>query len=153
VFAILAWVMFCTPATHARDVPNVLAYADVDLRYAGGQVTILKVRPGRFEKPTSLPLYRGRFVAIVGKGKTSLVELQFDFPLLSDTETEDMTPEARALAQRIRKGATSSTTVRVPLPAGADTVSVWDSVSRKTVAAPLATSPAVAPPARDPPRR
>ncbi len=148
--------MYCTPTPPAlpkpaRDIPGVLAYADVDLRYSRGVVTILKVRPGKFAQPTSLPRFRGRFVAIVSKGKTSLVELEFDFPLLAEAESSDATTEARALAERLRKGVTSTTTVRVPLQPDADTIGIWDSVSRKTVTAPLVREPVeAAPPARAP---
>jgi hypothetical protein len=159
VTALVAIVMYCTPTPPvlpkpARDIPGVIAYADVDVRYARGAVTILKVRPGKFAQPTSLPRFRGRFVAIVSKGQgakmTSLLELEFDFPLLAEAESSDATTEARALAERLRKGVTSTTTVRVPILPDADTVGVWDSVSRKTVTAPLAREPEAAPPARAP---
>jgi hypothetical protein len=115
----------------------VVHYADIDLRYARGEVSVVAVRSGRFAKPTNLPRWRGRFLASVLKAKKPVADVEFDFPLVAPAESEDATPEARAAAERLRKGSTSTTTVRVPWPEGADTVSIWDSVTKKTVTAPL----------------
>jgi hypothetical protein len=140
---LLAYVLYCTPL----EITGVLAYADVDLSYDHGTVSVVKIRPGRYAKPTSLRRYRGRFTAIVAHGKGPLAELQFDFPLLAQAETDDVSPEARALAERMRRGVTSSTTVRVPLPEGADTLVVLDAASMKEVRAPLVAR-AAPPPGR-----
>lgn len=148
MIAILAAVIFATPTPPRteRAIAGVIAYADVDLKFAGGEVQVVKVTPGKFAKPTALPRFRGRFTLIVAQGKKNLVELDFDFPLLA-LEAPDATDEARKLGQQIRKGVTASTTVRVPLPEGADSLAIYDSQTHKTFKAPLA-SPASAPHAR-----
>jgi hypothetical protein len=122
-------------------------YADVDLKFADGAVSIEKIRPGRFDKPTALRRWRGRFTAIVARGKSPIYELQFDFPLLAAAESNDTTPEARALAERLRKGVTSTVTVRVPLSPSADTLVIYDPLTNKEVKAPLGAK-AAPPPAR-----
>lgn len=105
-------------------------------------VNVLAVKPGHFAKPTPLPRWRGRFIVSALKGKKTLVELEFDFPLLADAESPaDTTEEAHKLSERLKRGVTSSTIVRVPLPDGADTIGVWDSATRKTVTAPLPKAP------------
>jgi len=131
--------------TRDRAILGVTAYADVALRFADGTVQVVKVTAGRFAKPTALPRFRGRFTAIVAHGKKSVVELDFDFPLLADAESPDVTEEARKLGQQIRRGVTSSITVRVPWPEGADTLAIYDSLTHKSVNAPL-TSPPASPP-------
>jgi hypothetical protein len=143
VIAILTYVIFCTPVTPVAPT-MVTNYADVDVRYAGGEVTILKVRPGRYAKPTPLRRFRGRFTAIAAKGKSSLAEVSFDFPLLAEAESDDATEESHELAEKLRKGVTSTTTVRVPLAPDADSVIVYDAMTQKTVKAPL-NSTATAP--------
>jgi hypothetical protein len=149
VIALVLWVTFATPpvARPERAIAGVTAYADVELRFADGEVSVGKITPGKFAKPTALPRYRGRFTAIVAQGKKNLVELDFDFPLLA-VEAPDATDDARKLGQQIRKGVTSSTSVRVPLPEGADSLAIYDSVTHKTVKATLAASPSGAPRAR-----
>src|SRR5689334_6811761 len=108
------------------EITHVLGYADVDLKWEKGAVTVLKIKPGRFARPTTLRRYRGRFTAMVARGKTALVELQFDFPLLAQAESDDASPESRKIAERMREGLTTTTTVRVPLPDGADTLIIYD---------------------------
>jgi hypothetical protein len=146
-----AFALFFTPVGSVpSSFENVTQYADVDARYERGALRILAVRRGRFGRPTSLPRWRGRFVAIVSKGKKSLAEVQFDFPLVAAAEShEDTSPEAQKVADQVRSGVTSSTTVRVPLPEGADTIAIWDAVTRKTIAQPL-NGPAESPPAPAP---
>jgi hypothetical protein len=147
VLALYTALLFCAPPAPLvpkapRTTAPTVAYLDVDLRWSRGELTILGVRPGRFAHPTALPLWHGRFVAIVERKKATLVELSFDFPLLADAESEgDETPEARVLAQRIRKGVTSTTTMRVPLPDGADAVTIWDSATQKKVTSPIPKTP------------
>lgn len=142
--ALLAFVIFSTPAP-AQPAALITAYADVELRFDKGVVTVQRIRAGRFPTPTALPRYRGRFSAIVAKEKQNLAEVPFDFPLLQSAESDDATPEARALAERVRRGVTSTTTVRVPWPEGADTLVVYDAITQKSVTVPLKASPPVAP--------
>jgi hypothetical protein len=128
------------------EITNVLGYADVDLKWEKGAVTVQKIRPGRFAKPTTLRRYRGRFTAMVARGKTPLVELQFDFPLLAPAESDDAGPEERKIAQRMRDGLTTTTTVRVPLPDTADTLIIYDGVTMKETKVPLGAKAAPPPP-------
>ena len=142
MIAILTYVIFCTPIG-ATAPTMVTSYADVDLRYAGGDISVQQVRPGHYAKPTALRRFRGRFTAIVAKGKASLAEVTFDFPLVAQAESDDATDESRQLGEKLRKGVTSTTTVRVPLPPDADTLLIYDALTQKTVKASL-TSPAPA---------
>jgi hypothetical protein len=139
VIALLVAVIFCTPVPPKAPSPlvGVTTYADVDLKYERGEVRVVAIRPGKFAKPTNLPRWRGRFLASMMKGKKALADVEFDFPLVAPAESNDATPEARAAAERLRKGVSSSTTVRIPWPEGADTLTVWDSSTRATVTARL----------------
>lgn len=144
---LLAIVIFATPAVPpARAIPNVTAYLDVDLRFEADQVTVVKIKKGRFGRPTALPRFRGRFTLIVAKAKRNLAEVDFDFPGLAAGESQDATEESRTLAKKLRKGITTTTTVRVPLPDGADSLSVYDAVTRKVITAEVSS----AAPAGDP---
>ena len=133
---LVAHLLFCT-----LEITNVIGYADVDLKWEKGAVTVQQIRPGRFTRPTSLRRYRGRFTAMVARGKTSLVELQFDFPLLAQAESDDASPEARKIAERMRDGLTSTTTVRIPLPDAADLLVIYDGVTMKETKVPLRPKP------------
>jgi hypothetical protein len=149
VLYLLGIVMFCTPQPPVP--PAVMSYADVDARYQRGEVTILAVRRGRYAKPTNAPRWKGRFLGSALKGGKTLAQVEFNFPLVAEAESPvDVDPEQRKLADKVREGVTSSTTVRVPLPEGADSISIWDSVSRKTVTRSLSEPGPKAPAARDP---
>jgi hypothetical protein len=139
---LLVFVMLCTPAKALPSpLDDVVSYADVDVTYQRGEVSINVIRKGRFTKPTRIPRWRGRFVAIVNAKKKSLAQVEFDFPLVAPAESpNDVSPENQKVADKLRSGITSSTTVRVPLPDGADAVSIWDSVTKKTVTAPLTSA-------------
>lgn len=140
VALLLSLALFATTTT-PRVIAGVTTYADVELKYVRGEVIIQKIKPGRFAKPTALPRYRGRFTAIIAKGKQNLVELEFDFPLVARAESEDMSEEARQLGKKLRDGVTSQTTVRVPWPDGAERLIVYDAVTGARVTAPLAPAP------------
>ena len=147
---LLGFVMFCTPAPAA--LTTVTTYADVDARYQRGEVTILSVRRGKYPKPTTLPRWKGRFVATALKNTKTLAQVEFNFPLVAEAESPtDVDPAQRKIADQVRSGVTSTTTVRVPLPEGADSISIWDAVTRKTVIRSL--SEAAPPAARAPPSR
>jgi len=114
----------------------VLDYLDVDVRWTGAPETIeikSAVR-GKFESKRMLPQYRGRFTLIVARGKDSLAEMHFDFPLMAAAETNDFTPEAQRVGKALRKGVVSAaTTVRVGLVEGADALIVYDNQTRRSV--------------------
>jgi hypothetical protein len=150
VLALALFVIFATPSppspkANERFTAATVEYVDVELRWSRGQLTILSVKHGRFDKPTALARFRGRFEArALAKGATR-EHVAFDFPLLANAETDDATTESRAIGGRLRGGVTATTTVRLPLPDGADAIAVYDSASKRTVTAPLA--------AGDPPPR
>jgi hypothetical protein len=148
VLFLLGIVMFCTP--QPATLPTVTNYADVDARYQRGEVTILAVRRGKYPKPTNLPRWKGRFVASAQKGGKTLAQVEFNFPLVAEAESPvDVAEDQKKIADKVRAGVTSTTTVRVPLPEGADSISIWDAVSRKTVTRSL-SEPAAPPPAHAP---
>src|SRR5262249_29190514 len=116
----------------SRSVP-VRAYADVEMRYSAGSLSVVRITRGSFGRPTSLRRYRGRFEAQARKGDKLLETARFDFPLLADAETEDVAPDARAAAAKIRSRAEVTTTVRVPLPEGCDQIVVVDTKTHAQV--------------------
>jgi hypothetical protein len=145
VLAIVIWLLSATPAP--APLPT-LRYADVDVRYVRGAVSVVGVKLGRFDQPTALKRFRGRFEARVLGGKTVLDRVEFDFPLTAGAETDDADESSRKIGENFRRGVTAQTTVRVPVPDGADGLAIYDSVSKKLVAAPLKDSaPAAAAPA------
>jgi hypothetical protein len=118
--------LLAVPSSSLKTV-TVTAYADVQLRYQLGRVVMDHLTLGRFARPTALNRFRGRFRARSLKGGQILETVQFDFPLVAEAEApDDTTEEAKAVANRLRAGVTSSTTVRVPLPEGTDAVAIED---------------------------
>ncbi len=142
MIALLSWLLFAAPKT---TPPPTARYADVTVRYARGEVSIVAVKPARFDKPTSLPRFRGRFEARALKAKSVVDQVAFDFPLVADAETDDTDESGRKLAERFRRGATVETSVRVPLPEGADAIEIYDTQTKKSVSASLAAKEPDAP--------
>jgi hypothetical protein len=114
------------PVAHADQTAPVVRYADLALELAAGRASVLEVLYGRFDRPTALARYRGRFEARVLHKGAILERVRFDFPLAADAETDDASDEARAVAERLRAGITARTRLRVPLPDGADAIAIWD---------------------------
>jgi hypothetical protein len=141
VLTLVVVCLFATPVSTAMTAPAG-AYDDLDLKFERGKVSVVGVRPGRFDKPTTLRRFRGRFEARVLQRKKILETIQFDFPLLGAAESEDVDPEHRALADKFRAGLTTTATVRVPLYEGADAIEIYDAQTRKTVAVDLKAPPA-----------
>jgi hypothetical protein len=114
-----------------RMSPAATEYADVELRYASGRVTLVKLTRGRFPSPTRLARYRGRFSARAErKGSTDAV-VPFDFPLLAPAEAPDLaTQEAERMGARLRQGVTATTTVRVPLYPGTEVINIYDEATK-----------------------
>jgi hypothetical protein len=140
---VIFFLLFLAPkvllTTPVRD------YADVTVQYDKAGLKIMNVRRGRFDKPTALPKYRGRFVAHALGQKKQLEEVRFDLPLLADAETDDATDEARKFADRLRSGTSVKATVRVPLPEGSLVVKIDDSKTTQSVSVSLATAPSPIP--------
>jgi hypothetical protein len=136
-------VLFLLPKI-ATTVP-VTRYADVTVQVEGQKLSVLEVKPGSFDKPTTLPRYRGRFVARALAGEKVLEEVRIDLPLLADAETTDASDEARHFAEGLRKGVKVKARIRVPLPDGADHILISDGKSGRSVKVSLATAPAPSP--------
>ena len=123
----------------------VTRYADVTVQVDKQQLKILEVKPGRFDKPTALPRYRGRFTARAVAGEKVLEEVRLDLPLLADAETPDTDEADRKFAERLRQGVSVKARVRVPLPEGADAIVIVDGKTNRTSRFTLATAPAPSP--------
>jgi hypothetical protein len=123
-------------------------WADITVQADAAHLSLVNVRRGKFDKPTQLPRYRGRFVARVldGAGKP-LEEVRFELPLMAEAETDDASDEARRFAEKLRANTSVKSTVRVPLPDGAQRVEIVDTLKKRTLTVPLATamSPGAAP--------
>jgi hypothetical protein len=113
--------------------------AKLIVKYDHGSLSIVKVERLALPSPARLPRWRGRFEArAVGGGKT-LEFVRFDFPLMAPAEApEEGTDEARKLGQTLREHVGVATViVRAALPAGATSVTIYDSVTKKTASADL----------------
>lgn len=122
--------------------------AKMTVRYDRGTVSILKVERQALPSPERMRRWRGRFQAraVAGGGKP-VDFVRFDFPLTAPAEApDDVGEDAKRLGQKIRENVRATMIVRVPLPAGADKVAVYDEVTRKSVTADLPPT-ATAPPA------
>jgi len=128
-------------------MPPASRFADVDVKFQRGHVSVTAVKLDRFERPTALRRFRGRFAARVLAGKRVVDEVLFDFPLLGAAESSDVDDANRALADRLRAGVTATTRVRVPIYDGADGLEIYDTQTRRVLPVPLKDSPAAAPPA------
>jgi hypothetical protein len=148
VHALLVCLLFAAPSA-AVLMPPAARFADVELKFQRGQVAVTAVKLGRFEQPTALRRFRGRFAARVLAGKKIVDEVQFDFPLLAAAESSDVDEANRALAERLRAGVTATTRVRVPIWDGADGLEIYDAQTRRVLAVALKDSPA-APAAANP---
>ena len=148
VVALLITLGFFTPAPPLRDETALVSeQAVVVVKWDHGTLGIVRVERQRLPSPARLPRWRGRFEArAVGGGKT-LEFVRFDFPLMAPAEApEEGTPEARKVGKNLREGVSVATTiVKAALPAGATSVAIYDSVTKKTATAELPpASPAAA---------
>jgi hypothetical protein len=124
---------------------------DLALRYASGAVTVTSATRGRFDKPTRLPRWTGRFEArTLGRGAKELDRFRFDFPLLGDADPGNQA----GLADELKKNTVATTQVRVPLPDGAAELQIVDRHGGPPIKVALPSAPARAPEAtEEPPRR
>ena len=151
MIALLITLLLTPTAALPREESTLVnELARLTVRYERGVTRILRVERVALPSPQKLRRWRGRFEAraLAQDGKV-LDFVRFDFPLMAQAETPDeTTAEAAKVGQNLREHVTATTFVRVPLPAGAATVSVWDSATKKSVAADL---PARAAPATSSP--
>jgi hypothetical protein len=126
---------------------EVSQVAKLTLKYEHGAVAILRVDRETLAKPTRLQRWRGRYEARAGDGKQALELVRFDFPLMAAAEApDDSTLEAQELGRKLRENVSATTVVRLPLPAGATTVTVYDTTTKKSVSRALTTTPTTASP-------
>jgi hypothetical protein len=145
----LLFTLFLTPnAALARDETSVVReVATITVKYERGTVSILRVQRQTLPNPERLRRWRGRFEArALGGGGKTLDFVRFDFPLMAAAEApEDVTPDAAKVAQKLRDHVTATAIVRAPLAAGTSSVAIYDSFTKKSVTADLASLPASLP--------
>jgi hypothetical protein len=144
----LLFTLFLTPtSTLPRDESLLVnETAKLTVKYDHGTVSILRVEREPLPSPQRLRRWRGRFEAraVAAGGKTADF-VRFDFPLMAQAEApEDVTEDARKVGQKLREHVTATSFVRVPLPASATSVAVYDTFTKKSTTAAL---PPPAPPA------
>jgi hypothetical protein len=137
----LLLTLFLTPAAAvSRDESTVVnEMARITVKYDHGAIRIVRVERVPLGSPERMRRWRGRFEArAVTAGKT-VDFVRFDFPLMAEAEApEDTTAEAAKVGQKLREHVTTATTlVRTPLPAGATSVAVYDTVTKKSTSADL----------------
>jgi hypothetical protein len=114
-------------AAPTQSPPAVSAYADLELRWSGGVLTLERLTHGRFSSPVQLRRYVGRFEAEVrGRDGAVLETLRFDLPLLGEADAG----VEEKLAETMRAKLTTVGVVRVPLPQGAETLRIRDRHAR-----------------------
>jgi hypothetical protein len=141
--------LFLTPSTVSKRDETALVNetARLTVKYDRGAVSILKVERTALPSPERIPRWRGRFEARAVAGSKPLDFVRFDFPLMAAAEApDDATEDAKQLGRTIREHVTATTIVRTPIPAGATSVAIYDTVTRKSATAEL-PAPGSAPPA------
>jgi hypothetical protein len=115
--------------------------ATLRVRWEKGVVTVLKVERTLLARPAHYQRFRGRFEARVlgaGNGDKVLDFVRFDFPLMAMADSvEEMGEQAAELGAQMRSHVTATTVVKVPLPAGAASLAIYDTGTHKTVLVPL----------------
>ncbi len=123
--------------------------AKLTVKYDHGAISILRVERQTLPSPQRMRRWRGRFEARAIAGGKTIDFVRFDFPLMAQAEApEDVTEDAKKVGQKLREHVTATTIVRVPLPAAASSVAIYDTVTKKTATAAL-PAPTAAPPAAD----
>lgn len=124
---------------------EVSQVAKLTLKYERGDVAILRVEREKLPAAKKLQRWRGRYEARASDGKQTLELVRFDFPLMAAAEApDDSTIEAQDLGRKLRENVTATTIVRVPLPPGATSVTIYDTTTKKTVSRPLPAATAAA---------
>lgn len=113
-------------AAPTQPAPSASAYADLELRWSAGTLTLERLTLGRFPSPVQLRRYVGRFEAEVRGHGAVLETLRFDLPLLGEADAG----VEEKLAETMRAKLTTMGTIRVPLPEGAETIQIRDRRAR-----------------------
>ena len=127
-----------TAALPREESTLVNEQARVTVKYERGVTSILKVERQPLPSPQKMRRWRGRFEArAVAAGKT-VDFVRFDFPLMAEAEApDDVTVDAKKLGKNLRDHVTATTIVRVPLPAGATAIAIYDGATKKSATADL----------------
>ncbi len=153
MIALLITLALTPSSTLPRDeTALVTEMARLVVRWDHGAMAILKVERQPLPNPQRMRRWRGRFEArALGSDGKALDFVRFDFPLMAAAESpEDVTEDAKIVAQKFRENVKSTAIVKVPLPAGATSVAIYDIVTRKSASADLPPpKPASASPAAD----
>jgi hypothetical protein len=120
--ALAAIVLSSTVFAAEPRPPSATRYVDLTLRWARGKISVEKVEAGRFDSPTVMKRFSGRFEARVTAGGKPVDSVRFDFPLLADADPGVMGD----MNEKMKAGATSVAKVRVPLTDGADALALYD---------------------------
>ena len=138
-----------SPAVSRDETALVNETARLTVKYDHGAVSILRVERQPLGSPERLRRWRGRFEAraVAANGRTSDF-VRFDFPLMAAAEApDDVSEDAKKMGRTIREHVTATAVVRVPLPADARSIAVYDTVTRKSATATLPAPGTAAPPA------
>ena len=137
--------LFLTPiATNASDETVLVnEMAKLTVKYDRGAVTIVRVERQPLPSPQRMRRWRGRFEARAVAGGKTVDFVRFDFPLMAAAEApDDVTEDAKKAGEKLREHVTATTIVRTPLPAGATSVTIYDSVTKRSATADLPSAPA-----------
>ena len=128
-----------TAALPREESTLVTEMARLTVKYERGVTRILRVERVPLASPQKMRRWRGRFEArALGSGGKVIDFVRFDFPLMAQAETpDDTTADAARLGQKLREHVTATALVKLPLPAGATQVTVYDSTTKKTATAEL----------------
>lgn len=140
VVALLITLGFFTPSAPLRDETAVVnEQAVVIVKYDHGNLSVVKVERQRLPSPARLPRWRGRYEARAVAGGKTLEFVRFDFPLMAPAEApEEGTPEAHKTGKALREGVGVATVIiKTPLPAGATSVTIYDSITKRSASAEL----------------
>lgn len=140
MLALLITLILTPSSALPRDETVLVSeMATLTVKWEHGAVSILKVERTPLKNPERMRRWRGRFEArALGAGGKPIDFVRFDFPLMAAAESpDDVTEDAKKLGQKIRENVKATMIVRAPLPPGAASVAVFDTVTRKTVSADL----------------
>ena len=136
---VLLMTLFFTPAPAPGDATALVREtATLTVRWQKGAASILHVERQPLASPARFPRWRGRFEARALAGDKALEFVRFDFPLMAEAEApDDATDAAKKLGKKLRDHVTATTYVKLPLPAHATSVAIYDTFTKKQVAVAL----------------
>lgn len=137
VLASLLISLFAAPTP-----PLATSYLDLTIKYTKGTLSIVSASRVRYPSPTVTRRFTGRFEArSTARGKP-LDTFRFDLPLLADADAGN----EPALADKLKANLVTTGRVRVPLPDGADALTIVDSHGGAPLPVALPRESATSPP-------